>query len=94
MIKHTLQTSSSTFNLNIKCSFNNLPTSFRRLATFCGSLLLVYGIFIKRKETVYFDFAEKNVKSVTQRAATLIRYRCQLGHNFVHSAHFSSKLCI
>ena len=42
----TLQTSSSTFNLKIKRTFNNLPASFRRLATFCGSILLVNGSFV------------------------------------------------
>ena len=85
------ETSSSTFNLNIRCTFNNLPASFRRLATFCGSLLLVNGIFIKRKGTVYLNFAENNVKSVARRAATFIRYRCSLGHYFAYSAHFPSK---
>ena len=37
---------------------------------------------------VHFDFAENNVKRVTQRAATFIR--CPLGHNFAHSVHFPS----
>ena len=40
------------------------------------------------------DFAENNVKSVKRRAATFIRYRYALGHNFAHSAHFPSKLGI
>ena len=92
--EHTLYTSSSTFNLNIICTLNNLPVSFRRLATFYGSLLLVNGIFIKRNETVHFDFADNNVKSVTRRAATFIRYRFPLGHNFAHSVPFPSKLGI
>ena len=51
---------------------------------------MVNGIFIKGKETVHFDFAENNVKSVTRRAATFIQYRCQIGHNFAHSENFSS----
>ena len=78
----------------MKCTFNNLPASLRQLATFCESLLLVNGIFIKRKETAHFDFAENNVKSITRRAATFIRYWCPLGHNFTHSGHFPSKLDI
>ena len=43
---------------------------------------------------MHLDFAENNAKSVARRAATFIRYRCPLGHNFAHSAHFSSKLGI
>ena len=64
------------------------------ISDICGSLSLVNGIFIKRKEMVYLDFAENNAKSVARRAATFIRYRCPLGHNFAHSAHFPSKLGI
>ena len=62
--------------------------------TFCGSLLLVNGIFIKGKETVHFDFAENNVKSATRRAATFIQYRCPIGDNCAHSEHFPSKFGI
>ena len=65
VIQHTLQTFSSTFILNIKCTFNNLLASFRRLAIFCGSLLLGNRIFIKPNETVHFDFEENSVKSVS-----------------------------
>ena len=43
---------------------------------------------------MHFDFVENNVKSITRRAATFIRYRCSLGHNFANSAHFPSKLGI
>ena len=83
VILHTPLTSSSTFNLNIKCTLNNLLASFRRYATFWGSLLLDTVIVFNRKE-VHFDFVENNVKSVTCRAATFVQYRC----HFAHSEHF------
>ena len=43
---------------------------------------------------MHLDFAENNIKSVVRRAATFIGYRCPLGHNFAHIAHFPSKLGI
>ena len=43
---------------------------------------------------MHLDFAENNVKSIARCAATFIRYRCPLGHNFAHSAHFPSRLGI
>ena len=57
--------------------------------TLCGSVLLVNGIFIQRKETVPFDFAENNVNSVTRRAATF-----PVGHNFTHSENLPFKVGI
>ena len=89
VILHTLLTSSSTFNLNIKCSLNSLLASFRRLNTFWESLLLDNVIVFNRKE-VHYDWVENNVKSVTCRAAIFVQYRC----NLAHSEHFSSKLGI
>ena len=43
---------------------------------------------------MHLDLAENNIKSVARPAATFIRYRCPLGHNFAHSAQFPSKLGI
>ena len=61
---------------------------------FCGSLFLFDGIFIKRWETVRFDFAENSVKSITRHAATFMQYGCPLCHNFAHSEQFPSKVGI
>ena len=63
VISHTQQTFSSTFKLNIECTFNNLLAFFRRLATLCGSLLLDNGTFIKRKETVHLILQKKKPKA-------------------------------
>ena len=40
------------------------------------------------------NFAGHKVKYVAQRAATVIQYRCPLGHNFALSEYFPSKLGI
>ena len=54
-------------------------------------ILLENACFFKCKERVNFDFAENTVKTIAQRAATSIQYRCSLSHNFVLSEYFRSK---
>ena len=59
-------------------------------------LLLVNGIFIKPKETVHFDFAENNAKSVTRCAATFIQYKVIISlivNIFLSNLAYNLRLC-